>query len=80
VTGLIAPEGTMMAALIVAPGLPAAALLLPEDDGLPELPQAEITAPSTGSDMPTMVPRRRKSLRDIRPAANSSMTWFAISP
>jgi hypothetical protein len=70
----------MMAALMVAPGLPAAALPLLEDDGLPELPQAEITAPSTGSDMPTMVPRRIKSRRDIRPAANSSITWFAISP
>jgi hypothetical protein len=76
---LIAPDGTMMAALMVAPGLAAAVLLL-DDDGVPELPQAEITAPSTGSDMPTMVPRRMKSRRDIRPAANSSMTWFAISP
>jgi hypothetical protein len=68
--------------LMVAPALPGAALLLPllDDDGLPELPQAESTAPSTGSDTPTIVPRRMKSRRDIRPAANSSMTWFAISP
>jgi len=44
------------------------------------LPQAARIEPSTGADMPTTVARRMKSRRLTRPAANSSMTWLAISP
>ena len=32
-----------------------------------ELPHADSTAPSTGSDIPTTEPRRMKSRREIRP-------------
>ncbi len=75
-----------MPALMVAPGLPAA-LGLPDpeadvdvdgDDG--DDPQAVRIASITGMEMPTTVPRRMKSRRESRPAANSSMTWLAISP
>jgi hypothetical protein len=63
--------------LIVAPALPVDEL---GDDDEPVLPHAETIAPSSGSDIPTTEPRRMKSRRDILPAANSSMTWFATSP
>jgi hypothetical protein len=71
---LIVAVGTTIPALIVAPAAPP-----PELDEVlgveePELPQAEMTAPSTGSDIPTTAPRRRKSRRESRPAAYSSMT------
>jgi hypothetical protein len=64
----------MIPALIVAPALPAPPV--PEVLGVVvlELPHAEMTAPSTGSDIPTTAPRRRKSRRESRPAAYSSMT------
>ena len=74
VSGLIVAVGTTIPALIVAPAAPAPEL----DEVLGveelELPQAEMTAPSTGSDIPTTAPRRRKSRRESRPAAYSSMT------
>ena len=37
------------------------------------LPQAASIDPSSGTEMPTTVPRRMKSRRESRPAANSSM-------
>jgi hypothetical protein len=81
---LIAAAGVMMPALIVAPAFPAGPLLLDPVAGLepPGMldPQAEMIAPRTGSDMPTTVPRRMKSRRDSRPAANSSMMWFPTAP
>src|ERR1022692_1170450 len=82
VSGLICPVGTPIPALMVAPAAPAGALLLllVVGVGLEELPQADMTAPSTGTDMPTTAPRRRKSRREIRPATNSSMTWFSTTP
>src|ERR1022692_2027442 len=75
VSGLIAPVGVMMPALMVAP-LPAAPAGLVEPDGEDgdELLQAATMPPSTGIEMPTTVPRRRKSRRESRPATNSSMT------
>src|ERR1700677_4787310 len=82
VTGLIAAVGVVMPALITAPAAPVALALLDgalhDDDEL--LPHAARIDPSTGADMPTMLARRTKSRRDSRPAANSSMTWLAISP
>ena len=81
VTGLIAPVGVTMPALITAPGLPAAEEDPPEGAELdPLLPQAARIDPSSGTEMPTTVPRRMKSRRDSRPAANSSIMWLAISP
>ena len=82
VTGLIAAVGVTMPALIVAPAAPAAAEedvpVVAELD--PLLPQAARTEPSSGTDRPTTVPRRMKSRRESRPAANSSIMWLAISP
>ncbi len=78
VSGLIAPVGVTMPALMTAPAAPAAA----DDDedevpGAAELeellPQAASIDPSSGTEMPTTVPRRMKSRRESRPAANSSM-------
>ncbi len=82
VSGLIEAVGTTMPALITAPDEPAP-VLPPVVAGVVEvleLPHAEITAPRMGSEMPTTVPRTSKSRREIRPAANSSMMWLAISP
>ncbi len=83
VTGLIAAVGVTMPTLITAPAAPVA-----EDVALADaldvdgelLPQAARIDPSTGTEMPMTVPRRMKSRRDSRPAANSSMMWLAISP
>jgi len=72
VTGLIAPVGVMIPALMVAPAPPPPDELAGVEDVEP--PQAEMTAPITGSDIPTTAPRRRKSRRESRPAAYSSMT------
>jgi hypothetical protein len=74
VSGSIVAVGTTIPALIVAPAAPPPEL--GEVVGVEELelPQAETTAPSTGSDIPMTVPRRRNSLRESRPAAYSSMT------
>jgi hypothetical protein len=70
--------GTTIPTRIVAPAWPAE---LGVDDGDElELPHADTIAPSSGSEIPTTEPRRMKSRRDILPAANSSMTWFATSP
>ena len=85
VTGLIAAVGVTMPALITAPAAPAAAdedelVELAELGELDELLQAASIDPSSGTEMPTTVPRRMKSRRDSRPAANSSMMWLAISP
>jgi hypothetical protein len=83
VTGLIAAVGVTMPALITAPAAPVADDEPDEDDDADEdaeLPQAARIDPRAGTDMPTTVARRMKSRRDSRPAANSSMMWFAISP
>src|SRR5580658_5061647 len=83
VMGLIAAVGVVMPARITAPGAPVAevdAVADDELDGDVELLQAARTDPRTGAEMPTTVARRMKSRRDSRPAANSSMMWFAISP
>ena len=82
VTGLIAAVGVTMPALITAPAAPVADAeeLDDELDDDPLLPQAARIDPSAGTEMPTTVARRMKSRRDSRPAANSSMMWFAISP
>src|SRR5579864_4074990 len=85
VTGLIAAAGVVMPALITAPGAPAAELDAPEAEVDPpddddELLQASRIDPTSGTDMPTTLARRMKSRRVSRPAANSSMTWLAISP
>ena len=83
VTGLIAAVGVTMPALITAPAAPVADAeeLDDELDELDELlPQAARIDPSAGTEMPTTVARRMKSRRDSRPAANSSIMWFAISP
>ena len=83
VTGLIAPVGVVMPALITAPAAPVAEAEEPaeaDDEDEELLPQAARIEPSTGTEMPTTVPRRMKSRRDSRPAANSSMTWLAMSP
>ena len=84
VTGLIAAVGVTMPALITAPAAPAAALDELDVPGAAELeellPQAASIDPSSGTEMPTTVPRRMKSRRESRPAANSSMMWLAISP
>ncbi len=81
VSGLIAAVGTTMPALIVAPLEP---VPVPPpvwvDEVELEPPQAVMMAPRMGSERPTTVPRLRKSLREILPAANSSMMWFAMSP
>jgi hypothetical protein len=54
--------------------LPLAELDVPGAAELGELlPQAASIDPSSGTDMPTTVPRRMKSRRESRPAANSSM-------
>jgi hypothetical protein len=71
---LIAAVGTMIPALMVAPDWPAPVDGDEDGDELPELPHADRTAPSTGSEIPTTEPRRRKSRRESRPATNSSMT------
>ena len=83
VTGLIAAVGTVIPALITAPAAPVAEaveLLVDEADDDELLLQAAMIDPSSGTEMPTTVPRRTKSRRDSRPAANSSMMWLAISP
>src|SRR5271165_505138 len=84
VTGLIAAVGVTMPALMTAPAAPAAADDDDEVPGVAELEelllQAARVLPSSGTEMPTTVPRRMKSRRDSRPAANSSMMWLAISP
>src|SRR5580704_17284560 len=84
VTGLIDAVGVTMPALITAPGAPDAELDAELDDEVDELedelPQAARIAPSDGAVMPTTAARRMKSRRVSRPAANSSMMWFAISP
>ena len=84
VTGLIAPAGVSMPALITAPAAPAGAEdeapVVADEPDEPLLPQAARIEPRTGADMPTTVARRMKSRRVSRPAANSSMTWLAISP
>src|SRR6202034_3352644 len=86
VSGLIAAAGTTMPALMGAPALPAA-LGLPDPDADVDVdvvdgddPQAVRIASITGMEMPMTVPRRMNSRRESRPAANSSMTWLAISP
>ena len=81
-TGLIAPVGVTMPALITAPALPAAEADDEPAAGLDELLllQAARIDPTSGAEMPTTLARRMKSRRDIRPAANSSMMWLAISP
>jgi hypothetical protein len=80
VTGLISPVGTTMPALMVAPADPAGVEV--DEDVVPEvlLPQAARIPPSSGTDMPMTVPRRRKSRREMWPATNSSMMWFSTSP
>ena len=62
----MAPVGTVIPALIVAPDWPAAPL--GDEDVELELPHAAIIAPSRGSDIPTTAPRRMKSRRDSLPA------------
>ncbi|HXA61209.1 MAG TPA: hypothetical protein VNW94_18770 [Streptosporangiaceae bacterium] len=68
--------------MITAPGAPVADAEELEDelDDDELLPQAARIDPSAGTEMPTTVARRMKSRRDSRPAANSSIMWFAISP
>ncbi len=74
VTGLMAAVGVTMPALITAPGAAAAVEDEPVVPVLGELlPQAARIDPSSGIEMPTTVPRRMKSRRESRPAANSSM-------
>src|SRR5580693_1870826 len=85
VSGLIAAAGVLMPALITAPGAPLAEAGALDDeldaDGLDELLlQAARIDPSSGADIPMTLARRMKSRRESRPAANSSMTWLAISP
>src|ERR1700678_12393 len=86
VSGLMLPVGVSMPALIVAPGAPAAAVelgVLLVDDGAFEEGDDEHAAriePSSGTEMPTTVPRRTKSRRERRAGANSSLMWLAISP
>src|ERR1700683_1640302 len=61
VTGLIAAVGVVMPALIVAPAAPVAeAEELAEADDEEELLQAARMDPSSGTEMPTTVPRRMK--------------------
>ena len=45
---------------------------LPEDEGDDE-PHAARIAPNSGADIPSMLPRRRNSLRPMWPATSSSM-------
>ena len=81
VTGLMAAVGVTMPALITAPAWPAAEEDPPDGAELDALlPQAARIEPSSGTEIPTTVPRRMKSRRDSRPAANSSIMWLAISP
>jgi hypothetical protein len=75
VSGLIAPVGVKIPAVMVAPALWAATW--PEDglgEEVLELSQPATLAASTGTEIPTTLPRRKNSRREIRPAANSSMT------
>src|SRR2546423_10284990 len=70
-----------MPALITAPGAPAAEEDPPDGDELvPLLPQAARIDPSSGTEIPTTVPRRMKSRRDRRPAADSSLMWVGTCP
>ena len=74
----------MMPALIVAPALPGR----PRPDPVAGAGADAAARPAGGedrrrapaADMPTTVPRRMKSRRDSRPAANSSMMWLATAP
>ncbi len=79
-TGSTAPVGVTIADRMVPPrffvaGVPAVA----EREALSDPPHALTIVPSTENDMPTTVPRRTNSRREIRPAMNSSMTWLSSS-
>src|SRR5262249_28792584 len=78
VIGLIAAAGTSSPALMSAPALPGPVEL--ELLGEPELPHAARMPPSSGMERPTMLPLRRKSRLDSRPATNSSMTCSWTGP
>src|SRR5262245_33383313 len=78
VIGSMAAAGTRSPALMFAPALPGPVEL--ELLGAPELPHAARMPLSRGMERPTMLPLRRKSRLDSRPATNSSMTCSWTGP
>ena len=76
VSGLTAAAGATDAIRSVPPfaaGAAAVVLLLELDEAGDDAPQAARIAPSSGTDMPIVLPRRRKSRRLTLPLTSSSM-------
>ena len=78
VTGSSAPDGCSVPARIVPPfsGVPVCGGSLRSRSSF-ETPHAEAMSPSSGTDMPTVAPRRMNSRRPIFPARSSSIRWFS---